>query len=89
MSIEQLKQQWKKMLSKQPRVKVIKREGNHFRYVQRSKIFRFPDIIDIEFLEIDTKHSSLNAFSRSVYGYSDLGVNQKRMQQWLVQLLHS
>lgn len=58
------------------------------RYVQRSLILRFPDIIDVRFLspDTDTGTATLQIYSRSVYGYSDWGVNKSRIDSWLVEL---
>ena len=83
LSTSELQQKWNTMIAQQPRVKLIKHEGDRYRYVQRSKVFRFPDIIDVEFIKIDATHSSLNALSRSVYGYSDFGVNYDRLKSWI------
>lgn len=71
------------MLSQQKRVKLLKSEGNRYQYVQRSFFFRFPDIIDVEFITHDKNQTALRIFSRSVYGHSDFGVNEKRIHTWL------
>ena len=55
-------------------------------YVQRSAFFAFPDYVSVRFLEADDGASTLAVFSRSRYGKSDLGVNEKRVKKWLEQL---
>ncbi len=84
----QLKQRWQVMLQKQPRVKLLKQDETkqQYQYVQRSKWFRFPDLIDVKFVSLDNNQSTLYAYSRSIYGHSDLGVNCKRMKHWLAGL---
>lgn len=59
-------------------------------YVQRSATFGFPDVISIEAIDLGAgdagQRASLVIFSRSVYGYSDLGVNTERVRRWLTRL---
>ncbi|MBX3492047.1 MAG: DUF1499 domain-containing protein [Parvibaculum sp.] len=52
-------------------------------YVQRSAFLGFPDTITVRFLTVGTGRSSLAIYSRSRYGYSDLGVNKARIDAWL------
>jgi len=57
-------------------------------YVARSALFNFPDLIAVQVDAAppgapDATSSSLVLFSRSVYGRSDLGVNQARLETWL------
>lgn len=79
---------WKKMQSTQPRLSETYHDkaSSHYQYVQRSFVFRFPDYIDVKFYAIDSTHSTLAIFSRSKYGYSDMGVNKKRVSTWLAAL---
>ena len=58
-------------------------------YVQRSKLVSFPDYISVRAVEVETPQgprASLLVYSRSVYGYSDLGVNGARVERWLTAL---
>ena len=50
--------------------------------MQRSRLFRFPDYITAEAMETDGG-SALAIYSRAVIGYSDIGVNRKRIMAWL------
>ena len=81
-----LKKRWQHMLAQQPRVTVVEHDDEQIKYVQTSKIFRFKDIIIVQFNEIDSKHSSLYLYSHSVSGYWDFGVNCKRIHTWLAGL---
>lgn len=83
--VAELKNRWQAMLKQQPRVKLVRSDNkaNQYQYVQRSLILRFPDLIDVKFVDLGNNQSTLYAYSRSIYGYSDLGVNCKRMRHWL------
>lgn len=52
-------------------------------FVVRSALFRFPDLISVQFLPHGKGGSTLALYSRSVYGRSDLGVNRARSLRWL------
>jgi len=47
----------------------------------RTPLMRYPDLIYLEAVQIkgDQTKSSLAAYSHSLYGYSDLGANRKRL----------
>ncbi|NQV80900.1 MAG: DUF1499 domain-containing protein [Alphaproteobacteria bacterium] len=60
--------------------------GRQLAYVQRSAVFKFPDVIAVEFFALGDGRSTIAIYSRSVYGRSDFGVNQKRIMAWLEQL---
>jgi uncharacterized protein (DUF1499 family) len=55
-------------------------------FVARSAVFNFPDLIAAQVNEAGADQSMLVLYSRSVYGYSDLGVNRRRLDDWLVAL---
>lgn len=54
-------------------------------YVSRSRVFNFPDTIELKVSPRDAG-STLVIYSASKYGDSDFGVNQKRVEAWLAQL---
>ena len=85
MNITQLKTAWDTMIAAQPRVKLVDSipTKQHYQYVQRSLIFRFPDYIDVEFISLSDKRSTLAIYSRAKYGYYDFDVNKKRIKSWL------
>lgn len=88
-SASQLTEKLKEILENQPRLQLYRSDSQQQHYVQRSLIFRFPDIITIECHAVDKQHSTVFIYSRSVYGYSDFGVNKKRIQNYLDQLISS
>ncbi len=58
-------------------------------YVQRSAVFRFPDTVRLQIVALDETTSSLALYSRSNYGYSDLGVNGRRVRDWMAAIAES
>ena len=89
--LEKLKIAFVEMIDKQPRIskKVFDNKKNKFSCIQKTKFFKFPDMIDIEFIKIDNNFSSIAIFSRSVYGYYDFNVNKNRVNLWLNILVKS
>jgi len=52
-------------------------------YVQRSALMGYPDYITIKAVTSGVDQSKLVIFSRSRFGYSDLGVNKMRIDRWV------
>ena len=52
-------------------------------FVARSAVLNFPDLISAQVAEAGPGASTLILYSHSVYGYSDFGVNRKRLGTWL------
>jgi uncharacterized protein (DUF1499 family) len=52
------------------------------RFVQRTRLMRFPDTIDIEAFPAPGG-STLAIYSRSLIGRRDFGVNRARVERWL------
>ncbi len=61
-------------------------DGLRLVFVQRSRLFRFPDTVNIAIVPIDDGHSAVAIYSRSNYGYGDLGVNRARVEEWAAKL---
>lgn len=55
-------------------------------FVARTKWMNFPDLITVQVLPRGADKAALVLWSRSVYGYSDLGVNRGRLEAWLAAL---
>jgi uncharacterized protein (DUF1499 family) len=55
-------------------------------WVVRSAVFNFPDLVTAQVTEAGNGTAKLLLYSRSVYGYSDLGVNRRRLETWLADL---
>jgi uncharacterized protein (DUF1499 family) len=70
---------------RQARTYLLKRydDRRQAHFVARIAVFGFPDLIAVQVLEAGADRSRLVIWSRSVYGYSDFGVNRKRVARWL------
>jgi uncharacterized protein (DUF1499 family) len=53
------------------------------RWVQRSERLGFPDTIDVRFVDLGQRRSTLAIYSRSQIGWSDRGVNRARIERLL------
>lgn len=86
-SVDELLRIAETVIGNEPRTTLVAKDKNlrQLVFVQRSRIFRFPDTVWIQGIQIDTG-SSVIIYSRSKYGLSDLGVNKKRVRVWLTKL---
>lgn len=84
MDKDKLKTLCLKVIEQQPRLKLLSKspDKDEYSFIQRTAVFRFPDQIDIKFINLDEKSSSYIMLSRSMYGHSDFGKNKKRLLQW-------
>ena len=71
------------MLKSQPRVETISDEANALTLTQTSMVWRFVDDIFVDFIDLPDGRSTFAVYSRSRVGYSDMGVNAKRIKKWL------
>jgi len=55
-------------------------------YIEHSPLFRFPDIITVEFVPLAPNRSGVAVYSRSRYGEYDFAKNRKRVERWLALL---
>jgi len=55
-------------------------------FCQRSLIFGFPDDITVEAIPLSDYCTKLAIYSKSRYGFSDFGVNRRRVKRWLAAL---
>jgi uncharacterized protein (DUF1499 family) len=56
------------------------------RYIQRSRLMRYPDTIVVRFLDRADGRSTVAMYSRSLVGRSDFGVNRARLERWFAKL---
>lgn len=73
---------------RQPRVERVAGypQEQFLTYAQRTKTLKMPDYISIKVIPLGENRSTLAVYSRSRYGYGDLGVNKARVTQWLESL---
>ena len=56
------------------------------RFVQYTRLMRYPDTIDVEVMPAGDGQSTLALYSRSLVGRKDFGVNRARLRRWLAAL---
>lgn len=56
------------------------------RWVQRTRLMRFPDTIVARFVDLPEGGSTIILYSRSQLGSDDFGVNRARIERWLQRL---
>jgi uncharacterized protein (DUF1499 family) len=79
------------VIAEAPRTTLLNRsaDGLHLALVQRTALLRFPDYIDVSIQPAPGEGgdgSTIAIYSRSRFGYSDLGVNRKRVEDWMAAL---
>lgn len=78
----------KRVALAEPRTELLSADegAGRYEFVQRSAIFRFPDFVSVAIVPAGEGRSTLAAYSRAKVGYSDFGVNRKRVERWLAAL---
>jgi uncharacterized protein (DUF1499 family) len=87
-SVDRLAEYWSEMIAGEPRlvqVAAAPKEHRSF-WIQRSAVFRFPDLVTVEFVALAPDRSSLAVYSRARYGRYDFGVDRRRVLRWLSRL---
>lgn len=77
-SMEEARARLEKIVRAMPRTKVVRQEEDYMHLECSSRLFRFVD--DVEFW-FDDANKVIHCRSASRKGYSDLGVNRKRVEQ--------
>jgi uncharacterized protein (DUF1499 family) len=89
-SPERLRDAFLAVAAEAPRTKLLNQSADGLRLslVQRSAFLRFPDYIDVSILPVggNGDGSTIAIYSRSRFGYSDLGANQRRVEEWMTAL---
>jgi len=90
MSWERLHNYWRELIAAQRGVEQVGWDEKRRRatYIQRSAVLRFPDIVTVEFVPVGTDRATLAIDSRSRYGKGDMGVNRRRVVEWMDVLQH-
>lgn len=86
--VASLKQRWDGFIDSVPDTDLVDSDeaAQLYTYRVRTPLLRFPDDVTVQFVALDEGHSSLAIYSRSHYGYSDLGTNQRRVEEWISRL---
>ncbi len=70
-------------------IQQVKKDSLMITYVQRSRVFGFPDCLTVKAVAIESTGEAgagLIIWSRARYGRSDFGVNRARVEAWLAAL---
>lgn len=81
-SPEQTKEKIIKVLNGFERTKTVTVEDNYIHAESVSKLFRFTDDIEFYFPKTEGNKTTIHVKSASRVGYSDLGANRKRVEQF-------
>jgi uncharacterized protein (DUF1499 family) len=71
------------MARAQPATTILDDRGTQSRYLVRSRLFGFPDTVNVEVFDRGSAHSTIALYSRSQVGRTDFGVNLRRLDRWL------
>ena len=52
-------------------------------YVQHTATLKMPDYLTIKFIDLGDGTSTVAIYSRSRFGYGDMGMNQRRAESWI------
>jgi uncharacterized protein (DUF1499 family) len=80
---------WLDFAARMPRTRLIaqyEREHRSF-HIQRSRVFRFPDLVRAEIIDLGSGQATIAIDSLARYGYYDFGVNRQRVEMWLAELV--
>ncbi|MBL1420127.1 MAG: DUF1499 domain-containing protein [Alphaproteobacteria bacterium] len=85
MSAETLKDKLFNIINAEPHMQQVGNDdANHdYRFVQYTRLMRFPDTIRIKIIDLGEDKSTLAIFSESQIGRNDFSVNYKRINGWM------
>lgn len=80
-----LRQALVEIVQNEPRTRIHEHDVEELRLEieERSRVFGFRDLIDVEIQSLGPERSTLGLYSRSTLGFIDLGVNRRRIERWL------
>ena len=70
----------------EPRTALVSERELGLKFVQRSRIFRLPDTIDVRVVTLGDGRAAPAFYGRAKYGFRDFGVNEARIRRWLTAL---
>ena len=81
----ELWQAWRAVLEDAPRVSVIAADEPRLLLLaqDRTPVLRFVDTVSLHVLPAADGGSTFAAYSHSEIGYSDLGTNRRRLEEWI------
>ena len=86
--VEELEQAWLALMEDEPNVMPIGKgpAAKQYEFEALTPLIHFPDTVTVRFLTSGEQGSTLAIYSRSHYGHSDFGANEKRVKNWLALL---
>jgi len=88
LSVDELKAAFVESLAEETSLERVddKSDPLAMRFVQRTRLLRFPDTIRVRFFALGNDSSTLALYGQSQIGQSDMGVNMQRLKRWLRRL---
>ena len=79
---------WEEIVTASPRTRVLRVDETSMMLhaEKRSRLMRFVDTVVVRVLPEGDNQSSFAAYSRSEFGYSDMGVNRVRLEDWIARV---
>jgi len=84
---QKAKQRLIKILETDKQAQILKVQDNYIRATFTSSLFRFVDDVEFYFPQVSAGNTIIQVRSASRVGYSDFGVNRKRIERLRSQLL--
>ncbi|MBT3395662.1 MAG: DUF1499 domain-containing protein [Alphaproteobacteria bacterium] len=83
--VHELKARWDELVALEPRMELVlaDEEKMQYVYIQRSQLFRLPDVFTVQFYDEGNFRSTLAIYSRGVYGSGDFGSNSSRVFRFI------
>lgn len=82
---ERLRTAWMGVLERHG-AKLLSESDGQIEAEVRTPWLRFPDLVTVRIVELGDGRSSAAVYSRSLYGYSDMGVNAARVKAWMAEV---
>ncbi|WP_448203290.1 DUF1499 domain-containing protein [Azospirillum sp. sgz302134] len=82
---DRLRAAWLGVIEKH-RANVLSSGGEQIEAEVRTPWLRFPDLVTVRIIPEADGRSSFAVYSRSLYGYSDMGVNAARVKAWVAEV---
>ena len=55
-------------------------------YISKTDFFKFPNLVNVEYFELENGQSTLAIYARAKFGDYDFGANRKLVERWMAQL---
>jgi uncharacterized protein (DUF1499 family) len=70
----------------EPGTTLLEDRGAALRFLVRSRLFRFPDTVNVEIISRPGGETTVALYSRSLIGRTDFGANRRRLERWLTEV---